>query len=172
MTKLDPVQFKAEYEAEYLRTTGRVCELIPVKGGWWLITTSEGIDSRWRKSAMIKALATLKKRPDHNANPVKPVVQQPRYQHICARCEFLGTTNYTAPQSGPKEADLYVCPYADDISTSIIARFSDHPGDYASVSVDILETRYLTNTPTEFSTAAPALLAGYAIWMLRKGGKG
>jgi len=55
--------------------------------------------------------------------------QQPRYQHDCDKCEFLGTH---------KQFDLYACGNKDpkdedkiEVNT-VIARYSSESGDYSS----------------------------------------
>jgi hypothetical protein len=48
-----------------------------------------------------------------------PPMEQPRYEHYCRTCEFLGQY---------KEFDLYYC----SNEPTIIARYSDEGGDYGS----------------------------------------
>lgn len=47
---------------------------------------------------------------------------KPQYEHDCDHCTFLGKY---------RDADLYYCPQGGNITT-VIARFSDTPWDYAS----------------------------------------
>lgn len=91
----------------------------------------------------------------------------PKYAHDCNKCVFLGHFTYIAPQSGVHKVDLYWC----SSSSTIIARESSELSDYASTPTKLLEERAKESfSPTgQFSTADPALMAGYALWKLRKG---
>ena len=102
----------------------------------------------------------------------------PKYEHNCSRCRFLGRIEYTAPVSGPIDADLYGCVSSDPetnrvFGPSLIARFDDEPGGYASMPEQMFKRAYLEDTShTGISTAGPALFAAYALWLQVQGGRG
>lgn len=54
-------------------------------------------------------------------------ISEPLYKHKCSSCVFLGT--YC-------NADLYACIYLNKVST-LIARFSNEDGNYASHEIGI-----------------------------------
>lgn len=56
-----------------------------------------------------------------------PKADRPKYVHDCDLCTFLGRA--TCPTTG-EEADLYHC--VDVVGPTVIARLSDHGGDYRS----------------------------------------
>jgi hypothetical protein len=54
--------------------------------------------------------------------------EKPAYAHDCDRCTFLGRA---VSQRTGEEADLYHCE-GDTLGPTVIARLSDHGGDYRS----------------------------------------
>ena len=98
---------------------------------------------------------------------------KPRYEHDCDNCVFLGYSDYVAPESGKWEHDLYVCTGSN--STSIIARFSNDGGSYASMPVDILKnvmSPIFEKEVSGVSTHCPALVTAYTLWILKNRGVG
>jgi hypothetical protein len=72
----------------------------------------------------------------------------PRYKHDCDACRFIGQHN---------EFDVYHCAQCD--GGTIVARFSDEPSGYASMTQDIIAS--WISTGYEPSKAGKALVWGY-----------
>lgn len=96
-----------------------------------------------------------------------PTPYQPRFEHNCDDCEYLGHVEFPAayfdaavPYTKPKSADLYFCKVSGiGGEDSLLARYSDRGSDYSSSSVSIVRGQYLRMKET--STHSHTLVTAF-----------
>ena len=77
---------------------------------------------------------------------------EPRYEHDCDKCKYLGRWN---------EHDLWFCPQGSlGGKGSILARVSSEPADYQSIPVALLQD-------PELRTSVESVYVGFAVARLR-----
>lgn len=83
---------------------------------------------------------------------MREVNYEPRYEHDCDRCTFLG--------NGPSGTDWYWCAGRDD--GTMIERYSGDPPDYQSCRVDLLYERRFDHKRSRYKMVPPRDPLGWA----------